>query len=123
MAEKKMKHLEMIEGVIERMGNNSFQLKGWAVTLVALVGALASQGSDKRFSCWHLSHSLLSGFLTRSICRWNGSIRSSTRTSLRNPKMLLISIWTQEALSASAMMPSESVFLDAYFLKLNGYFT
>jgi len=49
MAEKKMKHLEMIEGVIERMGNNSFQLKGWAVTLVALVGALASQGSDKRF--------------------------------------------------------------------------
>lgn len=47
--EKKMKHLEMIEGVIERMGNNSFQLKGWAVTLVALVGALASQGSDKRF--------------------------------------------------------------------------
>ena len=42
--EKKMKHLEMIEGVIERMGNNSFQLKGWAVTLVALVGALAAQG-------------------------------------------------------------------------------
>ena len=47
--EKKMKHLEMIEGVIERMGNNSFQLKGWAVTLVALVGAFAAQGSDKRF--------------------------------------------------------------------------
>lgn len=47
--EKKMKYLEMIEGVIERMGNNSFQLKGWAVTLVALVGALAAQGSDKRF--------------------------------------------------------------------------
>ena len=47
--EKKMKHLEMIEGIIERMGNNSFQLKGWAVTLVALVGGFASQGSDKRF--------------------------------------------------------------------------
>ena len=47
--EKKMKHLEMIEGIIERMGNNSFQLKGWAVTLVALVGALSAQGSDKLF--------------------------------------------------------------------------
>ena len=47
--DKKLKHLEMIEDVIERMGNNSFQLKGWAVTLVALVGALAAQGSDKRF--------------------------------------------------------------------------
>lgn len=44
-----MKHLEMIEGVIERMGSNSFQLKGWAVTLVALIGGFASQGSDKRF--------------------------------------------------------------------------
>ncbi len=47
--EKKMKHLEMIEGVIQRMGSNSFQLKGWAVTLVALVGGLAAQGTDKRF--------------------------------------------------------------------------
>lgn len=47
--EKKMRHLEMIETIIERMGNNSFQLKGWAVTLVAIVGALAAQGSDKRF--------------------------------------------------------------------------
>ncbi len=44
-----MKHLEMIENVIARMGNNSFQLKGWAVTLVAIVGAFASQGSDRRF--------------------------------------------------------------------------
>ena len=47
--DKKLKHLEMLENIIERMGNNSFQLKGWTVTLVALVGALAAQGSDKRF--------------------------------------------------------------------------
>lgn len=46
---KKMKHLEMIEGIIERMGNNSFQLKGWAVTLVSIIGTLSAQGSDKRF--------------------------------------------------------------------------
>ncbi len=47
--EKKMKHLEMVEGIIERMGNNSFQLKGWAVTLVSIIGALSAQGSDRRF--------------------------------------------------------------------------
>ena len=47
--EKKMKHLEMIEGIIERMGSNSFQLKGWSIALVALIGGLASQGADKRF--------------------------------------------------------------------------
>ena len=33
--DRKMKHLEMIQGVISRMANNSFMLKGWAVTLVA----------------------------------------------------------------------------------------
>lgn len=49
MPEKKIKNLEMIEAVIERMAKNSFQLKGWAMTLVALVGALGAQGSDKKF--------------------------------------------------------------------------
>lgn len=47
--ENKIKHLEMIEFIIERMGNNSFQLKGWAVTLVTVIGAWAATGSDKRF--------------------------------------------------------------------------
>ena len=32
--ENKIKHPEMRESNIERMGSNSFQLKGWAVTLV-----------------------------------------------------------------------------------------
>lgn len=47
--DNKIKHLEMIENVIERMAKNSFQLKGWAVTLVTLVGALGAKESDKRF--------------------------------------------------------------------------
>ena len=45
----KIKHLEMVENVIERMAKNSFQLKGWAVTLVTIVGALGAKESDKRF--------------------------------------------------------------------------
>lgn len=47
--ENKIKHLEMIESIIERMGNNSFQLKGWAVTLVTVIGVFSATGSDKRF--------------------------------------------------------------------------
>lgn len=39
--EKKIKHLELIQGVITRMTNNSFMLKGWAVTLIAGIFALA----------------------------------------------------------------------------------
>lgn len=49
MQEKKIKHIEMIEAIIERMAKNSFQLKGWSMTLIALVGAVSAQGSDKRF--------------------------------------------------------------------------
>lgn len=47
--EQKIKHLEMIERIIERMASNSFMLKGWTVTMVVLVGTLSAQGSDKRF--------------------------------------------------------------------------
>lgn len=34
MNEDKRKHLELIQGVVNRLANNSFQLKGWCVTLV-----------------------------------------------------------------------------------------
>ena len=47
--ENKIEHLKMIESIIERMAKNSFQLKGWTMTLVALVGALSATGADKRF--------------------------------------------------------------------------
>lgn len=49
MPQKKIKHLEMVELIIERMAKNSFQLKGWTMTLITIVGAISAQGSDKRF--------------------------------------------------------------------------
>ena len=33
--EKKMKHLEFVQGVITRMNTNSFSMKGWMITIVA----------------------------------------------------------------------------------------
>jgi len=39
------KHLELIQGVINRMAGNSFHLKGWSVVLVSALFALA--GNDK----------------------------------------------------------------------------
>lgn len=38
--EAELKHLEFIQGVIARLANNSFLLKGWSVTLVAAILAL-----------------------------------------------------------------------------------
>lgn len=47
--ENKRKHLEMIQNVISRISANSFSIKGWAVTLVAGIFALASKDADKSY--------------------------------------------------------------------------
>ena len=43
--EKKLKHLEFIQGVINRLAANSFQMKGWAVVLVAAILVLLARES------------------------------------------------------------------------------
>lgn len=45
----KIKHLEMIENIIERMAKNCFQLKAWAMTLVVLIGGLAAKDAERKF--------------------------------------------------------------------------
>lgn len=45
--ENKHKHLDMLQGIINRMASNSFMLKGWSVTLIAGIFALASKDTDK----------------------------------------------------------------------------
>lgn len=47
--EKKLKHLEMIQGVINRMAHCSFLLKGWSVILVSGLFALAAKDSNILF--------------------------------------------------------------------------
>jgi len=47
--DNKRKHLEMLQGVINRMANNSFLLKGWSVVLVSALFALAAKDSVKSF--------------------------------------------------------------------------
>ncbi len=45
----KLKHLEMIQGVINRMAANSFMLKRWSVILVAALFALAGPNRNPWF--------------------------------------------------------------------------
>lgn len=40
--ERKLAHLEMVQAIITRMARNSFQIKGWSVTLVTALFALAA---------------------------------------------------------------------------------
>jgi hypothetical protein len=43
--EQKLKHLEFIQQAINRMASNLFLLKGWTVTLIAAMFALAAKES------------------------------------------------------------------------------
>jgi len=47
--EDRRKHLELIQGVINRLAGNSFHLKGWAVTLVSALTALGAQDSKASY--------------------------------------------------------------------------
>ncbi|MCX7085843.1 MAG: hypothetical protein NTY69_09940 [Methylococcales bacterium] len=47
--ESKLKHLEMIQYVINRLAGNSFLLKGWSVTLTSALFALAAKDSNPFF--------------------------------------------------------------------------
>ena len=40
--EKRLAHLEMIQGVVNRLASNSFMLKGWTVVLVSALFALTA---------------------------------------------------------------------------------
>lgn len=46
MGEDKIKHLEFIQANIARMGQNSFQMKGWAVTIIAALLALFAASTE-----------------------------------------------------------------------------
>ena len=45
----KLAHLQMVQDVVTRLSQNSFQLKGWSVILIAALFALAAAGTQPLF--------------------------------------------------------------------------
>jgi len=58
-----LKHLEMIQAVVTRMAQNSFVIKGWAVTLVAGILALAADDHDLSAALLAVGPALVFGVL------------------------------------------------------------
>lgn len=44
--DNKRKHLEMIQGVINRMASNQFLFKGWSITLIAAIATFSAKGNS-----------------------------------------------------------------------------
>jgi hypothetical protein len=47
--EMKVKHLEFLQNVITRMNSNSFLIKGWTITLVSALFALAAKDANVNY--------------------------------------------------------------------------
>ena len=52
--ENKRKHLELIQGVINRMAGNLFFLRGWTITLIAALLALFVKGTNSNYIIYFL---------------------------------------------------------------------
>ncbi len=50
MSEDRNKHLEFVQATITRMAGNSFLIRGWSVTLVAALFALAAKDTNPWFA-------------------------------------------------------------------------
>ncbi len=44
------KHIDLIQGVINRLAGNSFAIKAWAIGLIAVLGGLATKDADPRLA-------------------------------------------------------------------------
>ncbi len=49
MSQEKLKHLEFIQNVINRMNSNSFTIKGWCITIVSAFLALCASSNNVDF--------------------------------------------------------------------------
>ena len=47
--EAKLKHLEFIQGVVNRLAADSFRMKGWSVALAAALFVLLARGGNPKF--------------------------------------------------------------------------
>ena len=66
----RLKHLELIQKVVARMANNSFLLKGWSVTLLSAILAIAASKDGLHRLVWIgflplLTFWLLDGYFLR----------------------------------------------------------
>ena len=91
--EKYFKHLELIQGIINRLAGNSFQVKGLSIVLVSALFALASAQSNQQFVFfWRwFQCSCFGGWMATSFGR-DGCIGSSMTTcgSDRKSRLILI---------------------------------
>lgn len=63
MTHEQIKHLEFIQNVITRMNTNSFQIKGWNITIVSAIFAIYASTKNNYFLLSAIFPSIIFWFL------------------------------------------------------------
>lgn len=63
MSPEKISHLQIVQNIIDRMNRNSFQLKGWCITIVSAFLALFAKTCQTRYLFISVLPTLLFGLL------------------------------------------------------------
>jgi hypothetical protein len=112
MIEAKLKHLEFIQGAINRMATTSFLRKGWAITIVGGLFALTFKEISSRYLYISLVVLLLFWWLDALYLSHERNFVRLSSTTMR-----LISRWTAPRSDASTEHCA------AHFQKRFSYFT
>ena len=84
MEENKVKHLEMIQMIITRMNSNSFQIKGWMITIVSALLAIYASSRNVTFIFIAIFPSLLFWYLDAYYLQQERKFRELYKDVLRD---------------------------------------
>ena len=68
--EKVIKHLEMIQGIVNRLGSNSFLLKSWSMAIIATTVVLMTRYEVKTYAFLALVIPILSFWILDGYFLW-----------------------------------------------------
>jgi hypothetical protein len=60
---EKLEHLKLVQGVVQRLSQNSFAIKGWCITIVSALIALGAKDSNPRVVIVAIVPCVVFGFL------------------------------------------------------------
>ena len=85
--EEKVAHLQMIQDIIARMGQNSFQIKGWAIGIMIAIFSFAGEQSNTRCILFTIIPLIIMWFLDSYYLQLERKFRllyDDVRTSEKN---------------------------------------
>lgn len=85
----KVKHLEMIQAVINRLASNQFLFKGWSITIIATIATVATSSSRPILMTIPIMATLLFWFVDAYYLMLERAFRTLYRKTINNDSEIM----------------------------------